>query len=78
MGNVYCMTDGSINTGVVSWRTRYEGVLGYLTIFKKNLYEGGQGKISLICTSCEPLPMEIESQCEQQKRMYLRSDVRST
>ena len=39
------MTVGSINAVTINWRTSYDGILLYLTIFKKNLYVNeGEGK----------------------------------
>ena len=32
------MTDRGINAGMISWRTHYEGILGYLTIFTKYIF----------------------------------------
>ena len=48
MGDVSCMTDGSINADIINWRTSYEGVFGYLTMFKKTLYtsEGREKEFS--------------------------------
>ena len=39
------MTDGSINAVIMNWIIKYEGVLGYLTIFKNIfIHECGEGK----------------------------------
>ena len=39
------MTNGSKNDGIIKWRTSYEDFLGYLTMFKKIVYECGEEKM---------------------------------